>query len=115
MRLGDLVSRLTIDRRKLIAYALDPESPKGQHKAILFQRRLGYNLDNYESLLEQIQEGVMEGEAIEAKADGYGQRYHVDLSIVGANGERAIVRTAWIVEPDALDCVRLISLYVRNS
>ncbi len=115
MRLGDLVSRLTIDRRKLIAYALDPDSPRGQHKAVLFRRRLGYTLDNYESLVEQIEQLVMDGEAIETKADEYGQRYHVDLSIVGANGERAIVRTAWIVEPDALDCVRLISLYVRNS
>ena len=55
MRFGDLVLRLVIDRRKLIAYALDPKSPKGQHKAILFQRRLGYNLGNYESLLEQIE------------------------------------------------------------
>jgi hypothetical protein len=114
MRLGNLVSRLTIDRRKLIAYALDPESPKGQHKAVLFQRRLGYNLDNYESLLEQIETLVMEGEAIEAKADEYGQRYHVDLVIVGVNAERAIVRTAWIVEAEAKDCARLISLYVRK-
>jgi filamentous hemagglutinin len=114
MRLGDLVSRLTIDRRKLIAYALDPDSPKGQHKAILFQRRLGYNLDNYESLLKQIEELVMEGEAIEAKVDDYGQRYYVDLVVVGMEGQSAIVRTAWIVEARAKDCGRLISLYVRK-
>ena len=98
-----------------MAYALDPESPKGQHKAVLFQRRLGYNLNNYESLVEQIEGLVMDGEAIATKADEYGQRYQVDLGLMGVEGQRAIVRTAWIVEPDAKDCARLISLYVRNS
>jgi hypothetical protein len=114
MRFGDVVSRLVIDRRKLIAYPLDPESPKGQHKAILFQRRLGYNLDNYKSLLEQIEQLAIDGNAIATTEDSHGQRYHVDLVITGVNAQSAIVRTAWIVEPDDKDCARLISLYVRK-
>jgi hypothetical protein len=114
MRFGDLVLRLVIDRRKLIAYALDPESPKGQHKAILFQRRLGYNLGNYESLLEQIEQLAIDGDAIATTKDRYGQRYSVDLVITGVNAQSAIVRTAWIVEPNDENYARLISLYVRK-
>jgi hypothetical protein len=114
MKLGDFVSRLNVDRRKLIAYALDPENPIGKHKAILFHRRLGYNLDNYEPLLVQIEQLAMEGEAIPTKADEHGQRYQVDLTIVGVDDQQEIVRTAWIVEPSAADCGRLISLYVRK-
>ena len=114
MKLGEMVSQLMIDCRKLVAYALDPDNPVGQHKAILFQRRLGYNLDNYETLLEQIERFAMEGEAIATRLDEYGQRYQVDLVVTGVNDQTATVRTAWIVEPGVEDCARLISLYVRK-
>ncbi len=98
----------------MVSYALDPENPTGQYKAIVFQRRLGYDLDNYEPLLEQIEQLAIESDALPTKADQYGQRYQVDLTVVGAESQRAIVRTAWIVGPEAKDCARLISLYVRK-
>jgi hypothetical protein len=114
MRLGDVVSRLTIDHRKLVNYALDPENPVGRHKALVFQRQLGYDKDNYEPLLEQIQRLALDSEALPTKADEHGQRYQVDLEIVGVAGQLVIVRTAWIVEPGIEDCARLVSLYVRK-
>jgi len=54
MKLRDLVSRIDIDPRKLINYALDPENPVGAHKALIFQQQLGYTQDNYALLLKQI-------------------------------------------------------------
>ena len=114
MKLGEIVSRSIIDRRKLVTYALNPNNPVGQHKAVLFQSRLGYNLNTYEHLLEQIERLVMQGEAIATRLDEYGQRYQVDLVVAGVNDQTAIIRTAWIVEPEFEDCARLISLYVRK-
>jgi hypothetical protein len=112
MKLGDVVSRITIDRRKLINYALNPDNPVGGHKALIFQRRLGYDINNYEPLLEQIQTLALNGEAIATKLDEHGQRYQVDLEVVGVEGQRATVRTGWIVKTE--NCARLITLYVRK-
>jgi hypothetical protein len=115
MKLGDVVSQLTIDRRKFVDYALNPDNPVGSHKALVFQRRLGYNPTNYESLLEQIKTLALDSEAIPTKTDEQGQRYRVDLEVVGVAGQRAIVRTGWIVEPGIEDCARLVTLYVRKK
>jgi hypothetical protein len=115
MKLGDVVSRITIDRRKFVEYALNPDNPVGGHKALVFQRRLGYDKNNYQPLLEQIETSVLDREAISTKLDEHGQRYQIDLEVVGMEGQRAIVRTGWIVEPGIGDCARLITLYVRKS
>ena len=47
MKLADIVSRVGIDSRKLTEYALDPESPWGRHKAIVFEQVLGFTRENY--------------------------------------------------------------------
>lgn len=113
MKLRDLVTRLVIDRRKLTEYALNPDNPVGADKAVLFQRLLGFTRDNYGSLLEQISTQALETEAILGRTDEHGQRYRVDLEIIGTEGQREIVVTAWIVEPDS-DAARLVTLYVRR-
>jgi filamentous hemagglutinin len=113
MKLGDIVTRLVIDPRKLTEYALNPDNPVGADKAVMFQRHLGFTRDNYQPLLEQISAQTPEAEAIVGLTDEHGQRYRVDLEIVGTQGQREIVRTAWIVEPDS-DAARLVTLYVRR-
>lgn len=113
MKLGDIVTRLVIDSRKLTEYALNPDNPVGADKAVMFQRHLGFTRDNYESLLEQISAQSLEAEAILGRTDEHGQRYRVDFEIIGTQGQREIVRTGWIVEPDS-DAARLVTLYVRR-
>jgi hypothetical protein len=114
MKLRDFVASVVLDRRKFSEYALNPDNPVGGDKALVFQRRLGYTKDNYEGLLEQIREGVLDGEALPKLLNQYGQRYQVDLEVTGVEGQRAIVRTGWIVEPGAT-VARLVTLYVRKS
>jgi len=80
----------------------------------MFQRDLGFTLDNYQLLLEQISTQALDAEAILGRADQHGQRYTVDLDITGTQGQREIVRTGWIVEPDS-DEARLVTLYVRRK
>lgn len=113
MRLRDIVSSLVVDPGKLTQYALNPDNPVGGDKALVFERRLGYTKDNYEGLMEQIQSMALEVEAVPKLADQHGQRYQVDLEVTGVVGQRAIVRTGWIVEPGS-EAARLVTLYVRK-
>ena len=63
MKLKELFNHIEINPRKLTEYALDPENPKGANKALMFQRHLGYNKDNYQLLLNQIYAQVLDAEA----------------------------------------------------
>ena len=113
MKLADLVDRVVIDPRKLTDYALDPHSPWGQYKAVVFRRRLGYTREDYADLLVQIEEQVLEADATLHSEDELGQRYAVDLVIRGTEGRQAIVRTGWFV-PHGANEARLVTLYVRR-
>jgi hypothetical protein len=113
MKLREIVSRIIIDSRKLTDYALNLENPVGRDKAVMFQRHLGFTQDNYELLLVQISEQALDNEAVLGRNDEHGQRYTVDLEIIGTEGQREIVRTGWIVEPES-DMARLVTLYVRR-
>lgn len=114
MKLGDVASQLVIDPRKLTDYALNPDNPVGTDKALIFQSRLGYTRDNYESLLQQIQAQALNAEALPTQADEHGQRYQVDLQVIGVEGQIEVIRTGWIVEPGA-NFARLVTLYVRKQ
>ncbi len=114
MKLGDIVNRVVIDKRKLTEYALNPDNPVGADKAVMFQQHLGFTKDNYAALLEQISATALETEAIVGRADEHGQRYQVDLEIIGVEErQREVVRTGWIVEPNS-EVARLVTLYVRK-
>ena len=69
---------------------------------------------NYELLLQQILEQALLAEAILGNNDSHGQRYRLDLEIIGKEGQREIVRTGWIVEPNS-DAARLVTLYIRRQ
>lgn len=63
MKLRDFITRLEIDPKKLINYALDPENPVGGDKAIVFANRLGYTQANYQILVQQIHAQALDAEA----------------------------------------------------
>ena len=56
MKLSDVADRLRIDPRKLTHYALDTDSPHGKHKAVLFEKLLGFTKENFTNLLMQLEE-----------------------------------------------------------
>ena len=113
MKLRDIVCRVIIDHRKLTKYALSPSSPLGRHKAIVFERALGFTRDNYDGLIKQIEKNVLDAPAAFHGEDEFGQRYTVDLTIHGMEGRRAVVRTGWFVS-HGVDEARLVTLYVRR-
>jgi hypothetical protein len=114
MKLRDIATQIQIDPRKLTEYALNPDNPVGADKAFMFQQYLGFTQANHELLLQQIQLKSPNTEAIFQRSDEHGDRYQVDLDIIGIEGQQETVRTGWIVEPNS-SAARLITLYVRRQ
>ena len=115
MKLRELVDEIFIDPRKLTNYALDPENPKGKNKALMFAQHLSYTKNNYQLLLEQIDQQVLDAEAIAQNQDQYGTRYQIDLDIQGIEaGQIETVRTAWLI-PNNSKQARLVTIYIKRQ
>jgi len=86
----------TIDLAKLRDYVLNPDHPRGKHKAKIFARVLGFDDRDASELKRQILAQIGEAECHRGFTDDYGQRFHADVLVSGGSG-RAIVRTGWIL------------------
>lgn len=111
MKLADHVNTVIIDPRKLTSYALNPNSPRGRNKAILFEKVLGFTRENYIELLQQLKNKALHADASFHSEDVFGKRYTVDLMIEGTAGQQAKVRTGWLV-PVENDKAYLITIYI---
>ena len=107
------VESATINPRKLTEYALNPNHPVGGNKAKVFESALGYNQSNADDLIRQIYEKLPSSEAVVGKLDQYGQRYTVDIPIIGPNGNIVNVRTGWITKTGS-DIPELTTIYVKD-
>lgn len=115
MKLKEIVSKIQIDFRKLTEYALNKDNPKGYHKAFMFEQHLGFNLENYQILLEQIEAKILDSDVQFQFEDEHGKRYQIDIDIQGVlPQQQEIVRTGWIIKPNS-DTARLVTLYVRKK
>ncbi|HEX8845243.1 MAG TPA: hypothetical protein VF791_11395 [Pyrinomonadaceae bacterium] len=110
--------KAVISEDKLRKYALSSEhvssvkgKSSGKDKALIFERRLGFNTTNCEILKQRILDELPYYEAKLGQEDVYGQKYEVVLPILGVNGETANIITAWIIDV-GVDYPRLISTYV---
>jgi hypothetical protein len=95
---------------KLVGYCLNPDHPRGRHKARVFAHVLGLSAHDAEVLRDALLRAAQQEEAVAAEADSFGQRYDVDFIMQGLNGS-ALVRSCWIVRADE-DIPRLVSCYV---
>lgn len=114
MILSDIADKIYIDPRKLTHYVLDPNSPHGKYKAVLFEKLLGFTKDNHTSLIFQIQSTVMRAEIVFHSEDSFGKRYTADISIEGSKNRNAVVRTGWIIAPGSR-VANLVTLYVKEK
>lgn len=105
--------RAVVDIRKLRDYSLNPTHRTGRHKARVFAAVLGMTADDAEALRDVLLKAVREQDAELGLKDDYGQRYQVDLPLEW-RGRRAIVRSAWIIEP-GVPYPRLTSCYVMED
>ena len=113
MKLADFANSVIVDARKFTNYALNYNSPRGENKAIVFEKVLGFTKDNYTELLLQIESKALHADATFHSEDKYGKRYTVDLLIEGTKGQQAIVRTGWLVSSED-DKAHLVTIYVKK-
>lgn len=114
MKLTDIAKQIIINPRKLTDYALNLNSPYGKHKAVLFQKLLGINTQNYLHLVSQLETKILQAEITLHSEDVFGKRYNADILIEGPEGQQATVRTGWLV-PAETDAAHLVTLYVKRS
>lgn len=109
--------RAVIEDDKLVSYALDPQSERGQHKARVFESALGFNLSNWIQFKQAILEMLPHHNARLTTETTFGKKYEVVLPITGANGRTVDVVTIWQFDrlPDTMlfiDIPRLVTLYI---
>ncbi|NOT53418.1 MAG: hypothetical protein HOP18_02325 [Deltaproteobacteria bacterium] len=88
--------RAIVDLRKLRDYCLNPDSPKGRHKARVFARALGITATEALLLRTKLLEAARTEAARRGELDLYGQRYTIDFNMETEVG-KATVRSGWIV------------------
>lgn len=89
-----------VDIIKVKDYCLNPEHPKGKHKARVFFAALGIDENDAEQLRKIILKAVLSAEAVEKEPSEYGRRFVVDFRVSWAKESVtrvALVRTAWII------------------
>ncbi|HAC65709.1 MAG TPA: hypothetical protein DCF68_19805 [Cyanothece sp. UBA12306] len=96
-------------RDKLSSYALNFTHEDGQHKARLFQAKLGINLNNQEKLITAIFEAVNTQSVIYSTTSQYGEKYVIDFIMETDIGSSKI-RSAWIIRCEE-NYPRLTSIY----
>jgi hypothetical protein len=102
------IKNATIAIEKLTEYALK----QGTDKAIAFKLALGFDISTAEQLREQIIANLPNVSAKIKEKSIYGQKFQVDLKLVGLNGKTANVRTAWIIRSENGN-PQLISAYIH--
>jgi hypothetical protein len=85
-----------VDIRKLSEYCLNPDSPRGRHKARVFASVLGMTIADARTLRAKLLEAARTGEATAAEVDAYGRRYTIDFRMETLAGS-ATIRSGWIV------------------
>jgi hypothetical protein len=102
--------RAVVDIAKLRDYCLNPDHPRGRHKARVFAAALGITASNAAMLRDALLQAAQTKEAVASDRDEYGQRFVVDFTMDGPAGG-AMVRSSWIVRTDE-NAPRLTSCFV---
>lgn len=88
--------RAVVDREKLAEYCLNPDHPRGKHKARVFESVLGITTAEVEDLRAALLDAALNAEAEPAHEDHFGARYIIDFPIRGPKGSGTL-RSMWIL------------------
>jgi hypothetical protein len=99
-----------VDRQKLTGYCLNPEHPRGKHKARVFAN-LGFTAENADELRGVLLTAAGSADAQAAASDEFGDRYVIEFEIRGPRGS-GVVRSTWIVRRGEAS-PRLTSCFVK--
>jgi hypothetical protein len=99
-----------VDLAKVRDYCLNPEHPRGRHKARVFAEALGLTAEHAAELRDALLDAVRTNEAAFFERDDFGDRYRLDF-LLDRLDRRATVRSLWIVKRGE-DFPRFVSCYV---
>lgn len=98
----DRLFDLEVPPPKLTAYALNPDHPEGAGKAKFFSEVLHIYATDWQFLMAQIHETMVDAEILELKVKrwdgGVGVSFNAVIPIMGRNNRVATVLTNWIME-----------------
>ena len=104
-------AQATVPPAKVFSYVLNPEHPRGKHKARVFSSVLGFTTENGDLLIKAMVDGLKGSKAEMLEQTPYGTTYRVDMEVTGPRGT-AMVRTGWILDPQT-GIPRLTSAFVK--
>ena len=99
-----------VDIQKLRGYCLNPDHPRGKHKARVFAT-LGFSVDNADKLQAALLAAAATVDAQPSTSDRFGDRYVIEFEIRGARAS-GVVRSTWIVRRGETS-PRLTSCFVK--
>jgi hypothetical protein len=102
--------RAIIPIGKLLGYCLNPNHPKGKHKARVFKSALGITADNAEPLVQLIQLAAVQGVVVQARTTDFGQEFKLDWVI--PDHDELQLRTIWIIPHDSAE-PQLVSAFIK--
>jgi hypothetical protein len=102
--------RAVIPIAKLLGYCLNPNHPKGKHKARVFKSALGITTNNVEQLVRLIQRAAVQGEVVQARTTDFGQEFKLDCLVDGH--DELQLRTIWIISHDSTE-PQLVSALIK--
>ena len=101
-----------IDLTKLRDYCLNPDHPRGRHKARVFREALGLSVDDAAWLQRNLLEGAQNHHAEKQETDSFGSRWRVDLPL-RRQDRSVVVRTGWMIKTGE-QFPRLITCWVLS-
>ena len=103
--------RAVVDVVKLRDYCLNPEHPRGRHKARVFAAALGMERRHAGELEQLILKSLDQAHCEEGERDRYGLRMFASFEIQ-FHGRAAMLHTAWIIR-NTEDFARLTTCYLK--
>lgn len=100
-----------VDLTKLTEYCLNPEHPRGKHKARVFAAVLGFTAENAAELRAALLTAAATVDAQVGASDQFGTRYMLEFEIIGTRGAGTI-KSTWIVRRGEMT-PRLTSCFVK--
>lgn len=98
---------------KFTQYLFGGTNERGLAKGRAFSSRLGYNMDNWERMRDEILTAAGKYPAILKREDIYGKRYEQQVILYGRKGSPANVLLAWNVPFDGK--ARLVTAYMQEA
>lgn len=104
--------RAVLEPDKFTKYLFNKDNPRGYAKGVAFTSRLGYDIDSWDGLMEEIQSHAVLFPARQKGDAGHGMKYEQQMILYGKTGSPANVVVSWIDE-DGIP--RMTSAYIKEA